>query len=90
MKETSLFFGLDKSKFAKREIDILIFSDEANPDIAIELKYPRNGQYPEQMFSLCKDVQFMEQCRQAAFGQTYVVIFSEDYPFYGGKQEGFY
>src|SRR5579863_9341110 len=46
--------------FTKKEIDLSILdSQTSRPLIAIELKYPRNGQYPEQMFSFCKDVCFI-------------------------------
>ena len=84
------YFGLRKSEFVKREIDISIFSNKANPDVAIELKYPRNGQYPEQMFSFCKDVEFAEQLRASGFKEAYVVIFAEDHLFYEGSQDGIY
>ncbi len=29
--------------------------------IPLELKYPRNGQHPEQMFSFCKEIAFVEE-----------------------------
>lgn len=31
---------------------------------AIELKYPKNGQYPEQMYSFIKDIKFMQQVKE--------------------------
>lgn len=85
------FFGLNKSEFVKREIDISVFSDENMPETAVELKYPRNGQHPEQMFSFCKDVQFAEQLKSSRFKEAYVVIFADDPLFYErGSQEGIY
>ena len=84
------FFGLEKNKYVKREIDISVFSNAESPDAAIELKYPRNGQHPEQMFSFCKDVQFMEQLKASGFKETYVVIFAEDRLFYEGTKTGIY
>ncbi len=30
-------------------------------DAVVELKFPRNGQHPEQMYSFCKDIVFAEQ-----------------------------
>lgn len=84
------FFGLEKNKYVKREIDISVFSNAESPDAAIELKYPRNGQYPEQMFSFCKDVQFMEQLKASGFKETYVVIFADDRLFYEGSKNGIY
>ena len=58
------YFGFNKNDYVKREIDISV----CNPDknllyAAIELKYPRNGQYPEQMYSFCKDISFVEQLK---------------------------
>jgi hypothetical protein len=51
-----------KTPFTKREIDISVFLQDMNDfAYAIELKYPRNGQYPEQMFSFCKAVAFAEE-----------------------------
>lgn len=85
------FFGLNKTDFVKREIDISIFeSTESLPGAAIELKYPKNGQYPEQMFSFCKDVSFAEQLKASGFRDAYVVIFAKDHLFYEGSQEGIY
>ena len=46
-ERNTTFFGI--SGTVKHEIDIAIFND--NERYAIELKYPLNGQYPEQMFS---------------------------------------
>jgi hypothetical protein len=53
------FFFPSKASFTKREIDISVFSPGTKElAYAIELKYPRNGQYTEQMFSFCEDVAF--------------------------------
>ena len=84
------FFGLDKIEYVKREIDISVFSNITAPDAAIELKYPRNGQHPEQMYSFCQDIEFMEQLKASGFVATYGVIFAEDHLFYEGNQEGIY
>ena len=85
------YFGLSKSEFVKREIDIAIFTEDRSSLAAtIELKFPRNGQHPEQMFSFCKDVVFAEQLKRAGFQSTYVIIFAEDPLFYAGNQEGIY
>ena len=59
-------------------------------ELAIELKYPRNGQYPEQMFSFCRDIAFVEQLNDAGFVTAAVVIFAEDPPFYSGSCSGIY
>ena len=84
------FFGLDKSGFEKREIDICAYSKVEKPVLAVELKFPRNGQYPEQLFSFCKDIVFLEQLRSAGFAQCAFVAVVEHRPFYSGRQEGIY
>ena len=85
------FFFPSNAEFTKREIDISIFSPDKNElSYAIELKYPRNGQYPEQMFSFCKDVAFAEELSAAGFCITGVVIFADDRLFYSGPNDGIY
>ena len=85
------FFGFNKPDFEKREIDIVVYDKERSLlDVAIELKFPRNGQHPEQMFSFCKDVVFTEQLKKSGFNKAYVVIFVEDRLFYEGSKEGIY
>ena len=82
------FFGFSKDHFEKREIDIVVYQkSETLLDAAIELKFPKNGQYPEQMFSFCKDVVFMEQLKRAGFNKAYLIIFAEDRLFYEGEQK---
>lgn len=77
-------FGFNKKDFNKKEIDISIFKSSKKPLHALELKYPRNGQYPEQMFSCCQDISFIESLRQAGFKSAYLIIFAED-PLYYSK-----
>ena len=78
------YFGLKNTNFIKKEIDISIFKDR-KLICCIELKFPRNGQYPEQMYSFCKDIQFMEQVKKAGFNKTFVIIFADDDCFYKPK-----
>jgi hypothetical protein len=61
------FFGLSRSAFAKSEIDILLFTHDRTEQVAIEVKFPRNGQHPEQMFKFCQDIAFLEQLISAGF-----------------------
>jgi len=85
------FFFADRTFFVKREIDITIVSPD-NKDLiwAIELKYPRNGQHPEQMFSFCKDIVFAEQLKASGFANAGLLIFAEDPLFWRGSTEGIY
>lgn len=81
------FFGITNT--VKHEIDIVIYNDYEK--IAIELKYPDNGQYPEQMFSFIKDIKFMEELKDAGFNSTYCLTLVRDKCFYSGqKQEEVY
>lgn len=94
----------DTSEFVKKEIDIVAYKKGENEleadkgkneleakKIAIELKFPRNGQYPEQMFSFIKDIKFMEQvknavCKKGEFTETYVLTLVDNKNFYLSKR----
>lgn len=81
------FFGIHKT--VKHEIDIVIYNDVER--YAIELKFPLNGQYPEQMFSFVKDIKFMEELKEEGFKETYCLTLVKDKNFYSGqKQDGIY
>lgn len=81
------FFGSRGT--VKHEIDIVIYN--ALERYAIELKYPLNGQYTEQMFSFVKDIKFMEEMKEAGFSAAYCLTLVEDKNFYtGNKQDGIY
>ena len=82
-------FGYDKSNFIKKEIDISIYSN-ADLKTTIELKYPRNGQVPEQMFAFIKDLKFLEELTINGFSNGYLIILTEDSLFYTGKDTGIY
>lgn len=85
------FFGYERKYFEKKEIDIAIFSPDLSAKYAIELKYPRNGQHPEQMFKACQDICFIEQLHAAGFNNTYFVMVADDPLFYErGATEGMY
>ena len=70
------FFNI--SGTIKKEIDIVVYNETER--FAIELKYPLNGQYPEQMYSFVKDIKFMEEVKEKGFTQTYVVALVKDKP----------
>lgn len=85
------YFSASKFPFTKRELDIAIFSkDKSELKYAIELKYPRNGQYPETMFNFCKDIAFLEELKIAGFSHVALLIIVDDHLFYSGKNEGIY
>lgn len=85
------FFGINE-RLTKHEIDISIYkgdpSGNCTEKYAIELKYPRNGQYPESMYSFVKDIKFMEELRANGFNGTAVLTFVDDSNFYSGEHPG--
>lgn len=84
------YFFKEEKEFVKKEIDISVFEKNEISETkiaAIELKFPRNGQYPEQMFSFCKDIKFAEELTKAGFKEAFVVIFVDDHLFYEDKKE---
>lgn len=84
-------FGFQRTDFIKKEIDIAMTSRvDGSTLCAIELKFPRNGQHPEQMFSFCKDIVFAEQLKKAGFKESYVLIVVDDPLFCKGAGEGIY
>jgi hypothetical protein len=82
------FFGIPSAKLLKKEIDIAVSSQDQTHKAAIELKFPRNGQYPEQMFSACKDVAFLEQLVDRGFERGVFVMAADDRLFYQGADTG--
>ncbi|MFZ5908980.1 MAG: hypothetical protein ACOYYU_03080 [Chloroflexota bacterium] len=85
------FFGLHKSNYVKKEIDVSVFTANQLEKYAIELKYPRNGQHPEQMFKACQDICFLEQLRHSGFTKCCFVIVVDDPLFYShGEKTGIY
>ena len=85
------YFQLQRSSFTKREIDVTCV-DTSRPQLrlAVELKYPRAGQYPEQMFSFCKDIAFLEELNVAGFSSCLFLAIVEQRPFYAGNSYGIY
>ena len=77
----------------KKEIDIVVVHSRTDkPFAAIELKYPRNGQVPEQMYSFIKDIKFAEQLKKLGFQNAYCVTLVDDPLFYrdGRAENGIY
>ena len=83
-------FDLVRTAFEKREIDIAVTGLARERLSALELKYPRNGQVPESMFSFCKDIAFLEQLVEAGFQSAYFLAVAEHRHFYAGRDTGIY
>lgn len=89
-RNVSHFFGASRS-FTKREIDIAVFStDRKDLRLVLELKCPRNGQVPEQMFSFCKDIAFVEELVESGFHSGALLVLADDAYFYSGASNGIY
>jgi len=85
------YFGLRKEVLLKKEMDIVVFNHFTNEKHCIEIKYPTNGQYPEQMFSICKDIKFLEQLVDSNFSTAYCLVVVNDPLFYNNKgDDGIY
>lgn len=80
------YFGLS-GKFKKKEIDISLFSGDKKEKLAIEIKFPTNGEYPAQMFSFCKDIKFLEELRGKGFRNNLFIAFAKDRLFWEGREE---
>lgn len=78
-----------KQHFVKKEIDICVYSGQ-ELFAAIELKFPRNGQIPEQMYLFYKDIQFLEQLKRSGFRNAYFLVYCEDKKFYQGNTKDIY
>lgn len=57
----------------KREIDIYIENKNTKEQYAIELKFPKNGAYPDQMLKFISDMKFMQILKNVGFTKTYCV-----------------
>lgn len=82
------FFGLRRADTLKKEIDISVIGSELRETVAIELKFPRSGQYPEQMFAACQDIGFLEDLVRGGFNRGYFVMAADDPLFFSGGGEG--
>jgi hypothetical protein len=89
-------FGTKKVR--KKEIDISIFQGPVNL-ASIELKFPRNGQVPESMYSFVKDVKFLEGLTSSKnkksinmFSEGFFICLVDNSLFYqgGSKNDGIY
>lgn len=89
-------------KIRKKEIDIVIIEEKSDSDknliASIELKYPRNGQVPESMYSFVKDLRFLEGLtkkgdqNEKCFDIGYFICVVDDPLFYEikSKKNGIY
>ena len=85
------YFELSCSSFTKREVNVTCFdTSPIQLRLAVELKYPRAGRFPEQMFSFRKDIAFLEELKVAGFSSCLFLAVVEQRPFYSGSPDGIY
>ena len=72
--ERNISFFYPTVKTIKREIDICIYDEGKTEKYAIELKFPRNGQYPEQMYKFVRYIKFMEELKNLGFTKTFCLV----------------
>lgn len=72
------YFGLSPKGFLKKEMDIIVFSADMKEKYTLEFKYPRNGRYPEEMYSACKDICFLEQLIKQGFSKGVFIFVGDD------------
>jgi hypothetical protein len=84
-------YGLKSEDFLKKEIDIVI-ENQDNKHIAMELKMPMNGQYPEQMYKFVEDIKFLEELKDKGnFSQCFFIVVTYKKGFWeGAKFDGIY
>ena len=71
-----------EEKIVKHEIDLTISDENKKNCYAIELKFPKNGEYPGEMFKFIKDIKFMEQLKDNGFIDTFCLTLVDDELFY--------
>jgi hypothetical protein len=79
------FFQLSKRDFIKKEMDIAIYKEDFSERYAIEIKFPTQGQFPEQMFAICKDIRFLEDVKNSGFNKCYSLNIVNSKLFYCSK-----
>ena len=74
----------------KHEIDISIYKKINGKFIekyAIELKYPTNGQIPERMYEMVRDIKFMQELKNKGFTKTFCLTIVTDDNYYEQKRK---
>ncbi len=83
------YFGLPKSEFEKKEMDIIIFKDKNNlkEAIIIELKaiINQNKDRPVTVFQWIEDLRFLEQLKKKG-AECYSIFFTEENRFLSGTR----
>jgi len=83
------YFGINKRDFIKKEMDLVVFTPDKKKKYCIEIKFPTQGQHPEQMFKSCKDIAFLEQLKDTGFTKLYFLMFTDDELFYEQRENDY-
>ena len=75
------YFELDKEKYQKKEIDIVLFNPAKTRKFAIEIKYPLS-EVPIQMYKFCEDIKFLEQLKESGFTNNFFLALTPQSQFW--------
>ena len=78
------YFKLEKKKFKKKEIDIVLFNSIKTRKFAIEIKYPLS-EVPIQMYKFCEDIKFLEQLKESGFTDNFFLAITPRSNFWGDR-----
>ncbi len=74
----------DTTAFEKKEADIIVCDPDGTKH-CIEIKFPRNGQHPRQMYNACEDIRFLKRLvMEGGFGTSHFLMIADDPLFWGG------
>lgn len=85
------FFDEGVKNLYKHEMDICGYRTDSDGNItdkefAIELKFPLNGQHPEEMYAFITDIGFLEQVKTfLGFKKAYAITLVNDMLFYSDR-----
>ena len=87
-KNVKELVSVDCRHFLKKEIDLVL--SNGIEKFAVELKFPRDGQYPDQMVYFLKDIAFIDQLIEAGFDGGAVATLVDDPLFYSNNKNSEY
>ncbi len=91
VKKLGLTIPLKKNleEAMKKEIDIYLYhKKDKKKRFAIEVKFPLNGETPEEMYQFVLDIKFMQMLKDMGFSKTYTVVLAIDKTYHTGSHQG--
>lgn len=76
-----MFLGADNSQCIKKDVDILVYTENLKEIYAIQVKCPTSDDILQKLYSILKDVKFLEQLRNCGITKGYSLnlISEKDY-----------